>query len=172
MIRHGLLSHTRHGSGSSEGGHGPLSLVPMIDILTILVVYLLVHASDVEILSNPRSVAMPMSVSDQRPQAGVVVTVTPDAVLVDDAVVSTVADLMAVGGPEVETIRAALERAGGGKDPNGDDRTLTVLADRTLPYPVLKRIVASAAAAEFRKVSFAVVEREQALASLTGGSVR
>ena len=171
MIRHGLLSHTRHGSGSGDGGHGPLSLVPMIDILTILVVYLLVHAADAEILSNPRSVAMPMSVSDQRPQAGVVVTVTPDAVLVDDTVVSTVADLLATDGPEVASVRAALEQAGGGKDPDGEDRTLTVMADRTLPYPVLKRIVASAAAADFRKVSFAVVEREQALASLAGSPV-
>ncbi len=172
MIRHGLLSHTRHGSGSSEGGHGPLSLVPMIDILTILVVYLLVHAADAEILSNPRSVSMPMSVADQRPQVGVVVTVTPDAVLVDDAVVSTVADLLAAGGPEVEAVRAALVRAGGGTNANDDDRMVTVLADRTLPYPVLKRIVASAAAADFHKVSLAVVEREQALANVTAGSVQ
>jgi hypothetical protein len=35
-------------------------------------------------------------------------------------------------------------------------------------YPVLRRIVASCAAAEYTKVSFAVVEREQALASLPG----
>jgi biopolymer transport protein ExbD len=172
MIRHGLLSHTRHGSGSGDGGHGPLSLVPMIDILTILVVDLLVHASDAEILSNPRNVAMPMSVSEQRPQAGVVVTVTPEAVLVNDAVVSTVTDLLAAAGPDVEAVRAALVRAADDSGPNDADRTLTVMADRTLPYPVLKRIVASAAGAEFRKVTLAVVEREQALASLAGNSVR
>jgi hypothetical protein len=35
-------------------------------------------------------------------------------------------------------------------------------------YPVLRRIVASCSAAEYTKVSLAVVEREQALASLPG----
>ena len=62
MIRAGLLRDARH--GKVGGSHGPLTLVPMIDILTILVVYLLVHAADAEILSNPRNVSMPMSVSD------------------------------------------------------------------------------------------------------------
>ena len=60
MIHNGLLSHTRHAKAGG-GGHGPLSLVPMIDILMILVVYLLLHASDAELLANPRSVSMPMS---------------------------------------------------------------------------------------------------------------
>jgi hypothetical protein len=35
-------------------------------------------------------------------------------------------------------------------------------------YPVLRRIIASCAAAEYSKVSLAVVEREQALARLPG----
>jgi biopolymer transport protein ExbD len=169
MIRHGLLSHTRHGSGSGEGGHGPLSLVPMIDILTILVVYLLVHASDAEILSNPRSVAMPMSVSEHRPQVGVVVTVTAETVYVDEAPVTTVAELLAAGEAEVAPVRAALLQAAEGAQAGAEDRSLTVMADRTLPYPVLKRIVASAAAADYRKVSFAVIEREQALAAVSSG---
>jgi len=166
VIRHGLLSHTRHGSAGGEGGHGPLSLVPMIDILMILVVYLLVHASDAEILSNPRDVAMPMSVSDHRPQVGVVVTVTAETVYVDDTPVSTVAGLLAASEAEDASIRAALTQAAGTAQADAEDRSLTVMADRTLPYPVLKRIVASAAAADYRKVSFAVVEREQALAYL------
>lgn len=168
MIRHGLLSHTRQGSRPG-GGHGPLSLVPMIDILTILVVYLLVHAADAEILANPRNVSMPLSVSDQKPRASTVVTVTPDSVYVNGEAIVALAAVRASGEPVVEPLRAVLEREGAAlASADGATRELTVMAEKSLPYPVLRRIVASAAAAAYTKVSFAVIEREQAFAGLPG----
>ena len=168
MIHNGLLSHTRHAK-TGGGGHGPLSLVPMIDILMILVVYLLLHASDAELLANPRSVSMPMSVSDLKPREATVVTVTRDMLYVNGAAVIAVAEVGASAEPVVEILRAALDRPGGDA-PTSDraTRELTVMAEKSLPYPVLRRIVASAAAAEYTKVSFAVVEREQAFAGLPG----
>lgn len=168
MIHNGLLSHTRHAKAGG-GGHGPLSLVPMIDILMILVVYLLLHASDAELLANPRSVSMPMSVSDLKPREATVVTVTRDMLYVNGAAVIAVAEVGASAEPVVEILRAALDRPGGDA-PTSDraTRELTVMAEKSLPYPVLRRIVASAAAAEYTKVSFAVVEREQAFAGLPG----
>ena len=57
MIRTGMRRHARHGKGG--GGHGPLALMPMIDMLTILVVYLLVHAADMEILPNSKNISIP-----------------------------------------------------------------------------------------------------------------
>lgn len=168
MIHNGLLSHTRHAK-SGGGGHGPLSLVPMIDILMILVVYLLLHASDAELLANPRSVSMPMSVSDLKPREATLVTVTRDMLYVNGAAVIAVAEVGASAEPVVEILRAALDRPGGDA-PTSDraTRELTVMAEKSLPYPVLRRIVASAAAAEYTKVSFAVVEREQAFTGRPG----
>jgi len=168
VIHNGLLSHTRHAKAGG-GGHGPLSLVPMIDILMILVVYLLLHASDAELLANPRSVSMPMSVSDLKPREATVVTVTRDMLYVNGAAVIAVAEVGASAEPVVEILRAALDRPGGDA-PTSDraTRELTVMAEKSLPFPVLRRIVASAAAAEYTKVSFAVVEREQAFAGLPG----
>jgi biopolymer transport protein ExbD len=168
MIHNGLLSHTRHAKAGG-GGHGPLSLVPMIDILMILVVYLLLHASDAELLANPRSVSMPMSVSDLKPREATLVTVTRDMLYVNGEEVIAVAEVGASAEPVVEILRAALGRQGG--DAANSDRAtreLTVMAEKSLPYPVLRRIVASAAAAEYTKVSFAVVEREQAFAGRPG----
>lgn len=168
MIHNGLLSHTRHAKAGG-GGHGPLSLVPMIDILMILVVYLLLHASDAELLANPRSVSMPMSVSDLKPREATLVTVTRDMLYVNGAAVIAVAEVGASAEPVVEILRAALDRPGGDA-PTSDraTRELTVMAEKSLPYPVLRRIVASAAAAEYTKVSFAVVEREQAFTGRPG----
>ena len=66
MIRSGKARHSRH--GGSSGGHGPLTLIPMIDMLMILVVYLLVHSADTEILPNSRNISIPYSASDQKPR--------------------------------------------------------------------------------------------------------
>jgi biopolymer transport protein ExbD len=168
MIHNGLLSHTRHAKAGG-GGHGPLSLVPMIDILMILVVYLLVHASDAELLANPRNLSMPMSVSDLKPRDATVITVTRDMLYVNGEEVIAVAEVSASAEPVVESLRAALgPRDRSRPASEGMARELTVMAEKSLPYPVLRRIVASAAAAEYTKVSFAVVEREQAFADLPG----
>ena len=161
MIRAGLLRRSRH--GKVGGSHGPLSLVPMIDILTILVVYLLVHAADAEILTNPRNVSMPMSVSDLKAGEATVITVTRDALYVNAEEVVSLAQVVASTEPVVEPLRAVLEQQGATAD---DERVVTVMAEKSLPYPVLRRIVASCAAASYTKVSFAVVEREQAFDAL------
>jgi len=42
------------------------------------------------------------------------------------------------------------------------------MAEKSLPYAVLKKIVASCSAADYSKVSLAVVEREQALMAHSG----
>ena len=167
MIRTGRERHARH--GKSGGGHGPLALVPMIDMLMILVVYLLVHSADTEILPNTRNIAIPHSVSEQKPSPSTVVTVTRDMLYVNGDAVVAVADVGGAPGSVVEPLRAALERQAapmlGGADP---PREVTVMAEKSLPYAVLRKIVASCSAADYSKVSLAVVEREQALLAQAG----
>jgi biopolymer transport protein ExbD len=168
VIRTGLLCESRH--GKVGGGHGPLMLVPMIDILTIIVVYLLVHAADAELLSNPRNVSMPMSVSELKPREATVITVARDIVYVNGEQVVSVAAVASSTEPVIEALRIKLRKqARSLLGADAEQREITVIADKSLLYPVLRRIVASCAAAEYRKVSLAVVEREQALAYLPGG---
>jgi biopolymer transport protein TolR len=167
MIRTGMRRHTRHGKGG--GGHGPLALIPMIDMLTILVVYLLVHAADMEILPNSKNITIPQSISEQKPREATVVMVTRDMLYVNGAAVVSVADLGATDGQVNEPLRAALDAQAAGVLPGSEARReVTVMAEKSLPYSVLRKIVASSSAAEYTKVSLAVVEREQAFAGLTG----
>jgi biopolymer transport protein ExbD len=167
MIRTGLQRHARHGKGG--GGHGPLALVPMIDMLTILVVYLLVHAADTEILPNTRNISIPQSISEQKPREATVVTVTRDMLYVNGDAVISVADVGRTEDPVVEPLRAALGRQAANVLPGTPGaREVTVMAEKSLPYAVLRKIVASCSAADYGKVSLAVVEREQMLASRSG----
>jgi len=166
MIRTGRERHGRHGK---NGGHGPLALVPMIDMLMILVVYLLVHSADTEILPNTRNIAIPNSVSEQKPRPATVVTVTRDMLYVNGEAVVSVADVGRSQEPVVEPLRAALGRqAAPLLTDSAEPREVTVMAEKSLPYAVLRKIVASCSAADYSKVSLAVVEREQALLAQAG----
>jgi biopolymer transport protein TolR len=167
MIRTGLRRHARHGKGG--GSHGPLTLIPMIDMLTILVVYLLVHAADTEILPNARNIKIPQSVSELKPREAMVVTVTRDMLYVNGDAVVSVAEVAGSQDPVVEPLRAALGRQAGNLLPGtGDQREVTVMAEKSLPYAVLRKVVASCSAADYSKVSLAVVEREQAFRASAG----
>jgi biopolymer transport protein TolR len=167
MIRTGLRRHARH--GKAGGSHGPLTLIPMIDMLTILVVYLLVHAADTEILPNSRNIRIPQSVSEQKPREATVVTVTRDMLYVNGEAVVSVAEVGATQDPVVEPLRAALGRqARNLVQGAGEQHEVTVMAEKSLPYAVLRKVVASCSAADYSKVSLAVVEREQALMASVG----
>jgi biopolymer transport protein ExbD len=141
----------------------------MIDMLMILVVYLLVHSADTEILPNTKNIAIPHSASEQKPRPATVVTVTRDMLYVNGDAIVSVAEVGSSDEPVVEPLRVALDRQAapllaGATEP----REVTVMAEKSLPYAVLRKIVASCSAADYSKVSLAVVEREQALGAHAG----
>jgi biopolymer transport protein ExbD len=152
--------------GHRGGFHGLSGLIPMIDMLTILVVYLLVHAADYEILPNTKSIQIPQSMSETKPRETVTVLITKEAMFVNGAEIASVADLRGRPEPVIEQLRRVLVTEAGKRvlkdrdDPTSHE--VTVLADKDLPYSFLKRILSTCTAAEYGKVSLAVLERERA----------
>src|SRR6202142_2937111 len=80
MSSYHLRRRKRHQGASNY------ALVPFIDMMTILVVFLLAHTAEVDILPNTTSISIPQSLSDRKPSAAVVVMVTKDSVFVDGLV--------------------------------------------------------------------------------------
>jgi biopolymer transport protein ExbD len=169
MISARLKQNRKTGRRNGKGGgasHGMSSLIPMIDMLTILVVYLLVHAADYEILPNTKSIQIPQSMSETKPRETVTVLITKDALFVNGAELASVADLRSRTGPVIEPLKRALVSEAGKRmlkdrdDPSSHE--VTVLADKDLPYSFLKKILSTCTAAEYGKVSLAVLERERA----------
>ena len=70
-----------------------LNLIPLIDILSVLVAFLLVYSTDVEVMQNSKGVIIPQSRTDVRPKQSVVVMVTKDAVFVQGEKVATLAEV-------------------------------------------------------------------------------
>jgi biopolymer transport protein ExbD len=164
MIRSKLKRYRK--PGGQGGAHGMPALIPMIDMLTILVVYMLVHTADYEILPNTKNISIPQSVSESKPRESTVMMVTKDTVFVNGTPVAQVAAIEQAPDLVYEPLKTSLAEAGSKRsvlkpdDPTA--REVTVLADKGLPYSVLKKIMSSATAADVGKLSLAVVEKERA----------
>jgi len=134
--------------------------------MTILVVFLLAHTADVDILPNTKSIAIPQSISDRKPSAAVVVMITKDSVFVDGQLVGSLAAVIANQGPFFAPLKKALmaqnDRMLSTAQTDIAKREVTIMGDKSTPYSVLKKIMLTCSEAEYGKVSFAVVERERA----------
>ena len=157
----GLMPHKRR-----ERVDAQLNLIPLIDILSVMVAFLLVYSTDVEVLQNSKGVAIPQSHTDVRPKQSVVVMVTKDAVLVQGETVASLAEVSDPRTQLVEPLRTVLQRPIAGLDAAARDealtsREVTVMADKDLPYEVLRKVLATCTAAAYGKIALAVLQKEE-----------
>jgi biopolymer transport protein ExbD len=154
----------KHRQRAHHGSH--MALVPFIDMLTMLVVFLLLHSSDVEILPNTKNITIPQSIAELKPRETVTVMVTTQELLVNGRVIAQVSDLAAPDASLIiEPLRAALKEQSdtslrSAAQEDLAEREVTIMGDKGTPFSVLKRVMATATAADYGKVSLAVIQRE------------
>ena len=139
-----------------------LNLIPMIDIMSVLVSFLLIYTAEVDLVQNAKGVEVPMSVADTKPQQSVVVMITKDDLFVQGELVAQVADIRSDSGQLVESLRRVLDRpmlAGNIATADQSAREITVIADKALPFDVVKKVMATCTATAYGKISLAVIEK-------------
>lgn len=155
-----MSRHLRHKAD------GELNLIPMIDILSVLVSFLLVYSTEVEIVQNTKGIEIPQSIVTSRPRETVVIMLTKDELLVQGDTVASMADLRASKDPIFAPLKAMLERPRiiGQRMAEKElaEREVTVMADKSLPYEVLKKVMQTATSADFGRISFATIEKDKA----------
>lgn len=142
-----------------------LNLVSLMDIFTILVFFLLVNSGDVEVLQTDKSIKLPASFSEEIPEENLVVLVSATDVVVGGRSIGSVADLVAstdeLFSPLQQELKYQAERVGPLTEKNQlAGRPVTIMADQKIPYVLLKKIMATCAAAEYRDISLAVTKKE------------
>jgi biopolymer transport protein TolR len=162
MISYRIKRHRERKHGANH-----FALIPFIDMMTILVVFLLAHTAEVDILPNTKNISIPQSISDRKPSAAVVVMITKDSLYVDGVLVGSMRDVVANQGPFFAPLKAALMAQNdrsirSAQQTDIAKREVTIMGDKSTPYSVLKKIMLTCSEAEYGKVSFAVVERERA----------
>jgi biopolymer transport protein ExbD len=156
----------QHRKRAHHGSH--MALVPFIDMLTMLVVFLLLHSSDAEILPNTKNIQIPESIADLKPHETVTIMVTKEDLLVNGRVVGKVAEVAALPADKmiIVDLQTALKEQNDRiqRETAKEDlaeREITIMGDKGTPFSVLKRVMATATASDYGKVSLAVIQRER-----------
>ena len=147
-----------------------MNLTSLMDVFTILVFFLIMNSGPTEVLDTPNDVVLPESVVETKPAETVVINVSSDEVLVQGVAVARVADIMAMGGGDIEPILAQLvalqDRVIGVRTQIvAESPAVTILADKSIPFSVLKQIMSTCTAGGYTRISLAVIQKESAVAS-------
>ena len=144
-----------------------LNLIPLIDIMSVLVAFLLIYTADVANVQNNKDVEIPQSTAETQAQQSVVVMITKDHVYVQGEPVATIAEVQGAATSLIEPLRDVLERPMLIGDASSVDamasREVTVIADKSLPFEVVKRVMATCSATAYGKISLAVLQKEKTI---------
>lgn len=158
-----LAKHHKRFSGTSK-----LNLVSLMDIFTILVFFLIVNQSEVRVLETTKQINLPVSVAEKLPSENVLITVLNNRVLVQERIVwqqdvalnsNTLADsnnesLIEALKTELAYLSAKHITLSESEQEKG--RAVTIIGDASVPYQVLKQIMAACADSDYRNMSLAV----------------
>lgn len=142
-----------------------INIVSLIDIFAILVFYLLVNALVVEVIPSPRSLKLPESAVKEQPRPAVTIVVTADDILVDNQPVMPTAQALQADVRLLAPLKSALllaplmqvEGDAQGRLTRGE---VNIVADKAIPYHLLKKVMATCTEARFARISLAVIEKK------------
>lgn len=140
-----------------------INLTALMDVFTILVFFLLVNSGQSEILDTPKQIQLPESATESRPRETVVIFISPQEVVVQGESVISMSDLLDSSG-SIEPIRArlaALQGAVIGRSTQvvSASQEVTVLADKSIPFEVIRRVLSTCTGEGYTNISLAVVQK-------------
>lgn len=141
-----------------------MPLTSLMDVFTILVFFLLVNSGSVEIMEAPRDVSLPVSKVETKPRETVVIFVSPENVLVQGKLVALVGDILAEKEGAIDPITEQLARLkesviGANTAAVAGSDEVTILADKSVPFSVIKTIMSTCTSEGYEKVSLAVIQQ-------------
>lgn len=171
--------HHQRFSGSAK-----LNLVSLMDIFTILVFFLIVNQSEVRVLDTSNNISLPVSIAEKLPDDNVLITVLNSSVLIQGRAVwqqeqalsansfdvnvqnvnsqdnsqnnSQDSHQLLINAIKTELTYLANKRPQLTAIEQEQGRAVTIIGDASVPYQVLKQIMAACADTNYRNMSLAV----------------
>lgn len=141
-----------------------MSLTSLMDVFTILVFFLLVNSSASEVLEAPKQITLPDSVVETKPYETAVIMVSDESVLVQGQVVIATSELLdskRMAFVEISDRLKSLKEnvIGISTKTLSESNKVTILADQTIPFKVLLKVMSSCTLAGYEQISLAVVQK-------------
>ena len=149
-----------------RGTQTPLRMTSMMDILTVLLLFLLKSfVVEGEVITPPPGVALPESTSDTAPEASVVVAIFEDTIMLDGQVVARVSTATAAGDLLIPTLAEGLslsyeqglaiaERRG---DADAFRDRVAIQGDQDISFDILQRVMFTCQHSGYGDIALAVI---------------
>ncbi len=147
-----------------------MNLTSLMDVFTILVFFLLVNSGSVEVLDTPKEISLPESRVEAKPRETVVIFISPTEVLVQGQLVALVDEILENKSSVLDPIAARLAQLkesviGTNTLAVARSQEVTILADKSVPFIVIKMIMSTCTSEGFENVSLAVTQKGAQLAA-------
>jgi biopolymer transport protein ExbD len=141
-----------------------MNLTSLMDVFTILVFFLLVNSAASEVLDTPKQITLPDSIVESKPRETVVIFVSADYVMVQGEAVAAVADIMQMEGQDIEPIAQRLALLsdnviGARTHVVAQSQEVTILADKSVPFNVVKKVMSTCTSQGYGRISLAVMQK-------------
>jgi biopolymer transport protein ExbD len=141
-----------------------LNLTSLMDVFTILVFFLLVNQSAVEVIEPPKQIKLPDSVVEAKPRQTVTIMVSADAILLQGEPVASVAEVLGTKNEHIAALSEKLAQLreniiGINTATVAKSNEITILSDKTIPFKVLKRLMTTCTNTGYTRISLAVIQK-------------
>lgn len=141
-----------------------MNLTSLMDIFTILVFFLLVNSGSTEVLETPKQITLPASSVEDKPRETVVIFISREEVTVQGKSVARIEDILASDSQNIASIAQRLHEVsesiiGLKTQTVAESKEVTILADRSVPFSVVKRVMSTATGQGYGRISLAVLQK-------------
>jgi biopolymer transport protein ExbD len=148
-----------------------MNLTSLMDVFTILVFFLLVNSGSVEVVEAPKDVKLPESRIESKPRETVVISISPEDILIQGMLAGSVGDVLEGDSLPLDNVRARLAELkenviGINTKTVAQSQEVTILADRSVPFTVVKQVMSTCTSEGYENVSLAVIQKNSQVAAL------
>jgi biopolymer transport protein ExbD len=147
-----------------------MDLTSLMDVFTILVFFLLINSGSVEIMEAPKNMTLPESRVEAKPRETVVIFVSQEEVLVQGVSVALVADILGGKRDALDPMTSRLAELrdniiGANTLAVAGSQEVTILADKSVPFTVIKTLMSTCTSEGYENVSLAVIQKAASVAA-------
>jgi len=142
-----------------------LNLVSLMDIFTILVFFLLVSSSSVQQLPKKKDITLPTSIAAKAPKETLIISITQRNILVQGRQVALISDVVTDESPLIDGLgkelkfQASKTRVIKSADGKIKGKAVTIMGDESIPYELLRKILATCRDANYTQIAFAAIQK-------------
>ena len=141
-----------------------MNLTSLMDVFTILVFFLLVNSATTEVLETPKQIVLPASFVEEKPRETVVIFISATDVTVQGETVIQTSEILTSPTQRIDPIATRLNELsasviGLSTETVAQSQEVTILADRMVPFSVIKRVMSTCTSEGYAQISLAVLQK-------------